>query len=230
MAQQVYVWDRVVRLFHWSLVLLFATSYLTGEEEHWFHVYSGYAIFSLVSLRVLWGLFGSKYARFGNFLYSPGAVVGYLKALVAGSPPRYLGHNPAGGIMVVALLAALYATTLSGMKLYAVEEGKGPFAQQMMLPVSSVAYASDDEDEFEREHEYAGEYEEEDEYSGGYEHEDEHEEEEEEEYWEEIHETSINVLLLLVLIHIAGVIFSCWRHRENLVKAMITGKKDPLED
>ncbi len=56
MSNKIYVWDLFVRFFHWSLVVLFVTSYLTGEEEHWIHVYSGYVILVLLSLRVLWGL------------------------------------------------------------------------------------------------------------------------------------------------------------------------------
>jgi cytochrome b len=67
---------------------------------------------------------GSKYARFKNFVYSPRNVMAYLKSIVTGNPKRFLGHNPAGGIMVLALLSALGTTTLSGMKLYAIEEGE----------------------------------------------------------------------------------------------------------
>lgn len=220
MNQQVYVWDRLVRIFHWSLVLLFCLSYLSGEEEHWIHSYSGYAIFTLISLRVVWGFIGSEHARFVDFVYSPHIVARYLVSLASGSPKRYLGHNPAGGLMVITLLLALFATTLSGMKLYAVEEGKGPFAGE--ITVGHRAYAS------------SGDHDDDDDYGDGkyknrvYESK-EHDNEDEEEFWEEVHETSVNALLFLIATHIAGVLFSSWRHKENLVKAMITGNKESTE-
>ena len=95
MMGQIYVWDRFVRIFHWLLVAFFCISYLTGEEEHWIHTYSGYAIFTLISLRVIWGFIGSKHARFADFIYSPGSIVRYLASLTTASPKRYRGHNPA---------------------------------------------------------------------------------------------------------------------------------------
>ena len=210
MSKQVYVWDRFVRIFHWSLVALFITSYVSGEEEHWIHSYSGYTIFTLVSLRIVWGVIGSQHARFKDFVRSPLTVLGYLKSMVSGSPKRYLGHNPAGGAMILGLLATLLLTTLSGMKLYAIEEGKGPFAQQISTAVIATAYASNDEYE-------AKEYQSE---------EHEHEESEEEEFWEEIHEAAVSLMLLLILLHVIGVVVSSRQHGELLVKSMITGYKD----
>jgi len=210
MSKQVYVWDRFVRIFHWSLVALFITSYVSGEEEHWIHSYSGYTIFTLVSLRIVWGFIGSQHARFKDFVRSPLTVLGYLKSMVSGSPKRYLGHNPAGGAMILGLLATLLVTTLSGMKLYAIEEGKGPFAQQISTAVIATAYASNDEYE-------AKEYQSE---------EHEHEESEEEEFWEEIHEAAVSLMLLLILLHVIGVVVSSRQHNELLVKSMITGYKD----
>jgi cytochrome b len=206
MTQQVYVWDRFVRVFHWSLVLLFVTSYLSGEEEHWIHVYSGYTIIALVVMRVIWGFVGSRYARFANFAYSPRTVLSYIRSMVAGDPRRFLGHNPAAGAMVLALLAALSLTTLSGLKLYAVEEGKGPLAVDMRFEVVAQAHANGDREE----------------------HDEEEDDEEAEEFWEDLHETGVNALLLLILLHISGVAVSSRLHRESLAKAMITGEKDEL--
>lgn len=209
MSKQVYVWDRFVRIFHWSLVALFITSYVSGEEQHWIHSYSGYTIFTLVSLRIVWGFIGSQHARFKDFVRSPLTVLSYLKSMVSGSPKRYLGHNPAGGAMILALLATLLLTTLSGMKLYAIEEGKGPFAQQTSTSVITTAYASNDEYE-------AKEYQSE---------EHKHEESEEEEFWEEIHEAAVSLMLLLILLHVIGVVISSRQHGELLVKSMISGYK-----
>ena len=198
------VWDLFIRIFHWSLVGLVAISYLSGEFEFEIHSYSGYAIFSLVLLRVTWGFVGSKYARFKNFVYSPSNVIAYLKSIVTGNPKRFLGHNPAGGVMVLALLTVLGTTTLSGMKLYAIEEGEGPFASNVHISLVNQAYADSDEDEH-------------------------HDEEKEgEEFWEEIHETSINLLMLLILLHVLGVVLASKQHKENLARSMVTGDKAPL--
>lgn len=208
MSNQVYVWDLFVRLFHWSLVVLFITSYVSGEEEHWIHVYSGYAIVILVSLRVMWGFVGSKHAKFKDFVSSPKIAIQYLKSMRAGNAERFLGHNPAGGMMVVALLATLVLATLSGMKLYAVEEGKGPLAQDVNLIVSQ-AYADSDYDKH-----------------------DEHEEAEEsasEELWEGIHKASTSLAITLVMLHVIGVFVSGRQHNEFLVKAMFTGRKDEFK-
>jgi cytochrome b len=206
MTHKVYVWDHFVRVFHWSLVLLFVTSYLSGEEEHWIHVYSGYAIITLVVMRVMWGFVGSRYARFADFVYSPRTVLSYIRSIFAGNPRRFLGHNPAAGAMVLALLAALSLTTLSGLKLYAVEEGKGPLAANVRLEVVAQAHANGDRDE----------------------HDEEDDDEEAEEFWEDLHETGVNALLLLIVLHISGVAVSSRLHRESLAKAMITGEKDEL--
>lgn len=218
MSKQVYIWDRFVRLFHWSLVVLFIISLVSGEQEHWIHSYSGYAIFTLISLRIIWGFVGSKHARFKDFVRSPFAVLSYLKSMVSGSPQRYLGHNPAGGAMILGLLATLFLTTLSGMKLYAIEEGKGPFAQTTSTSIVSQTYASDYEYEAEQ---YEGEEHEGEKYESH-----EYEESEEEEFWEDIHETAVSLMLLLILLHVIGVVISSRQHKELLVKSMMTGYKE----
>lgn len=206
MSKQIYVWDRFVRVFHWSLLALLVFSYFTGEEEHWSHVYSGYAIFALISLRILWGFVGSKHARFSDFVRSPAGVWDYAKTIFSGSPKRYLGHNPTGGAMVLALLLTLFMVTLSGMKLYAVEEGKGPFAGEINVSPVMVAQA------------HLGE--EHDEQAEDQKH------EEGEDFWEEVHELAVNLLILLVALHVVGVVIASVQHRESLLKAMITGKKE----
>ncbi len=218
MSNKIYVWDRFVRIFHWSLVALFVTSYLTGEEEHWIHAYSGYAILTLLALRLLWGFVGSKYARFSDFIYSPVRVFGYLRGLVTGEKTeRDVGHNPAGGMMVIAMLLTLACIGFSGLKLYAIEEGKGPFASDISLaPVSQVYADSDDRDDYYEHHDEDGEDE----------REDDHENEEAEEYWEDLHEASVNFMLLLIILHVLGVFLSGRRHDESLVKGMLTGYKE----
>jgi len=112
---RVLVWDPFVRMFHWSMVLAYVVVWLSAEEWAWLHDQTGYFILVLIGLRVLWGLIGTRHARFGNFLYSPGRTLAYLKKLRSGRPQRYLGHNPAGAWMVVVLLLVLSVTGASGL-------------------------------------------------------------------------------------------------------------------
>jgi len=127
-ASTVKVWDPLVRLFHWSLLLFFIAAYASGEEWLALHVQAGYVIAGLIVFRVVWGVIGPRHARFADFVHSPRAVVTYLKDLVTSHPPRYLGHNPAGGAMVIALLTSLAVTTVSGVALYGSAEFAGPLA------------------------------------------------------------------------------------------------------
>jgi cytochrome b len=108
------VWDPFVRVFHWSLVALFVAAFATGDESERLHVMVGYAIAALVGLRIAWGFAGSTHARFTDFVKSPGAVLAYLRDSLSLKAKRYLGHNPAGGVMILALLAALAGTCATG--------------------------------------------------------------------------------------------------------------------
>jgi cytochrome b len=202
------VWDPLVRLFHWSLVAAFAIAWLAGDEESRLHELAGYAVIGLVLVRIVWGFVGTRYARFSDFVYRPAAVMGYAREMLGGKPRHYLGHNPLGGVMILALLASLLATGVTGLALQGAEEGTGPFAT---LPAVSTpaapslisnAVADDDRDEGEGE-----------------------ENEGSEELWEELHEFFANLTLLLVALHIGGVIVGSLLHRENLVRAMFTGRK-----
>jgi cytochrome b len=109
------VWDPLVRVFHWSLAALFAVAYASGDEIERLHVAAGYAIAALVVLRVLWGFVGPAHARFADFVRPPREVLTYLRDVLTGRERRYLGHNPAGGIMVLALLLMLSGTAVTGV-------------------------------------------------------------------------------------------------------------------
>lgn len=109
------VWDPLVRIFHWSLVAAFTVAFVSADEWDGAHETAGYAVAGLVALRLLWGFVGTKHARFADFVYRPVAVVGFLKDTVRLRARRYLGHNPAGGAMVIALLAMLALVTGTGI-------------------------------------------------------------------------------------------------------------------
>jgi cytochrome b len=167
---RVRVWDVPVRVFHWLLVLSFAGAWLSAESERWrlLHVTLGYTVAGLVAFRVVWGLVGTRPARFASFVRGPSAVLGYLKGLLAGRAPHTTGHNPAGALAIVGLLALAGLTTAMGWATY---------------------------------NELGGDL------------------------TEEGHEWAANALLLLVGVHLLGVLVGSLAHRENLVRAMFTGRK-----
>lgn len=164
------VWDLGVRVFHWSLVSLFVLAYMTGDEVERVHILAGYAIAALLAFRLVWGFVGPRHARFGDFVRSPAVVLTYLQDMLARRARRFIGHNPAGGAMVVALLTALALTCVTGF---------------MMTT---------------------------DAYWGA-------------KWVEGVHEASANLTVGLVAFHVLGVLLASFTHRENLVKAMFTGRK-----
>lgn len=165
------VWDPLVRIFHWSLVGAFVVAYATHEDGFsTTHLTAGYVIAGLVAFRILWGLVGSRHARFADFVRGPRATLGYLRGLVTWNAPHSMGHNPAGGAMVLVLLALLAIISLTGWGM-----------------TTTAFYASGT--------------------------------------LEEIHETAVNLALVAIALHLVGVAASSVAHRENLVRAMITGKK-----
>ncbi|HET7085487.1 MAG TPA: cytochrome b/b6 domain-containing protein [Rhizomicrobium sp.] len=110
------VWDIPVRLFHWSMVLLLCLSWFSADQGYMrVHLVSGLTLLALLLFRIAWGLVGSTTARFSNFLHPPRRVVGYLKGLAGGERIFHAGHNPAGGLMVLALIAVLLAQVATGL-------------------------------------------------------------------------------------------------------------------
>ncbi len=189
-SKEVKVWDILIRIFHWTLVIAFFTAYLTEDDLPTIHIFAGYLITGLLVFRIIWGFIGTKYARFSNFVYSFAAIKDYLKSLLTTHPKHYLGHNPAGGLMIILLLVSLTFTVSSGIVMD-LESEPGDTIQQQYV-------SEHDDDEYE---------------SATH------------EVMEEVHEFFANLTLLLVFIHIAGVIVSSKLHKENLVRAMIIGKK-----
>ena len=206
------VWDPLIRIGHWVLVAAFATAYLTEGEPQTLHTYAGYALAMTVTMRIVWGFVGSRRARFGDFVTGPRRVLMYLAGLITGSAERHIGHSPAGGAMTVALLFALMLTAFSGMATLAVEKGKGPLAgivtAQSLSAWSTDAGArsvEDGRDDHRDEHGVGGEA------------------------FEEIHEVAANATLLLILLHVVGVLWASRVHGENLVRAMLDGRKRAAE-
>lgn len=181
---EVRVWDPFVRVFHWIVVAAFFTAYFSEEELQWLHTWAGYLVFGLVCLRLIWGLIGSRHARFSDFVQRPRRVLRYLGEVLTRRAPRHLGHNPAGGAMIVVLLIALLSTTVSGMALYGADAWAGPLAG-MLRGVDDAAIHG----------------------------------------LKDVHEFSANLMLVLIVVHVAGVVWESVLHRENLVKAMVTGRK-----
>jgi cytochrome b len=152
------------------MALSFAGAYLTAESERWrlVHVTLGYTVAGLVAFRIVWGLVGTRHARFASFLRGPVAIAEYLRSLVRGQPKHYVGHNPAGALAIVVLLALAALVTAAGWANF---------------------------------NEFGGEW------------------------VEELHEVAANAMLAFVGVHIAGVLVSSWMHRDNLIGAMLTGRK-----
>jgi len=164
------VWDRLVRAFHWSLLILFVIAYVSGDRWDDLHDWVGYFIAALVSVRILWGFIGSKHARFKDFIRGPRTTLLFLMDSLRLRAQRYLGHNPAGGAMVITLLTTITVISISGEMMHM------------------------------------------DKFWG-------------EQWVEDVHVTAVNVTLVLVALHIAGVLLASYEHKENLIKSMITGWK-----
>ncbi|MHA1600635.1 MAG: cytochrome b/b6 domain-containing protein [Alphaproteobacteria bacterium] len=190
------VWDPLVRIGHWTLVGTFAVAFFLGDEILTLHVWAGYLLGAVVVIRIAWGFVGPRHARFTDFVYKPRTVLSYLADMLTFRARRYLGHSPAGGAMIVVLLSMLAATVFSGLMAYAVEKNRGPLAPYVaQISVQLVAPARADDGE------------------------------ERDEVWEDLHEAISNITFFLVLLHIGGVAVASFAHRENLVRAMITGDK-----
>lgn len=168
--QEIKVWDLLVRLLHWSLVVSVVGAWLTRDGNELRHVQLGYAVLAIVTVRVGWGFVGSRYARFGDFVRSPAETFGYLRAVIGHREPRHIGHNPLGGWMIVLQLATVAVICGTGW-LYTTDAYWG------------VAWVG------------------------------------------ELHEGATDLLIVLVTLHVAGVVFTSIRQKENLVKAMVTGTK-----
>ncbi|SIR33276.1 MULTISPECIES: cytochrome b/b6 domain-containing protein [Paracoccus] len=191
------VWDPLLRIFHWGLVAAVTVAWLTADEWQTTHEVAGYTVAGLVAFRLVWGLVGSRYARFAQFLKGPAGTLAYVGDMMRGRERRYLGHNPAGAAMVVALLVTLSGTAFTG---WLMEDETRVAMLPAMPAIVAPAWAYDDGDA-------------------------QGQRGDSEDALEEVHETLANLMLLLVALHVAGVVLTSFRHHENLPRAMVTGDK-----
>ncbi len=167
------VWDPLIRLLHWTLVSAIATAWLSTLHLGFgrTHEPAGYVALGVVTVRLAWGFLGGRHARFAQFVRGPGAVLSYARLMRAGQEPRYIGHNPLGGWMVLALMVCVASLAITGW-----------------LQTTDRYWGS--------------------------------------EVLENVHHKLAWALLALIALHVAGVIVTSVRHRENLVRAMFSGRKD----
>ncbi len=119
MLQKILVWDAPTRAFHWLQALCFLGAYLTAESEknRDIHVTLGYILFGLILFRLVWGFFGTRYAKFSSFVFSPKAIVTYTLSLFKGKPEHFVGHNPVGSVAIWLLLSLGLTLGITGVML-----------------------------------------------------------------------------------------------------------------
>jgi len=215
------VWDPIVRIGHWTLVLAFFIAYFTEDDLMTQHVWAGYVVGAVVCFRLLWGFVGTEHARFKDFVVSPATVLQHVRDLRNKSGKRYIGHNPIGGAMIIALLISVAVTVYTGVALYAIEDHAGPLAawfatESAASEPAGETEASDAAEERERQTNGVAQAEDTD---GA--------EDPREEFWEDLHDFFADFTVFLVILHIAGGLFSSYVHKENLIRAMFTGRKRP---
>ncbi len=184
----VLVWDLPTRIFHWSLLIAFASAWVTSVSDRFLfhHVFAGYLFIGLLIFRLVWGMVGSHYARFRSFAHDWSSVTEYLKGLMTGQAARYIGHNPAGSYAIFAMLILGVVVTASGLLVLGGEEGHGPLKGLISYQLGSST--------------------------------------------KEYHESAAVLMLLIAFVHLGGVIVESLWHRENLIWAMITGRKPEHDD
>jgi cytochrome b len=136
LAPSVKAWDPLVRIFHWSLVFSFLLAFVTEDDWINLHIWAGYAVSLLIVFRLVWGVIGTRTARFGSFVKSPGVVMRHLREMLSQkTTTHYLGHNPVAAVMVVTLLVSISLVAFSGVVLIAAD-GQGPLANTFFAGAS----------------------------------------------------------------------------------------------
>ena len=173
--QTILVWDIPTRIFHWLLVISFAGAWMSSESERlqMIHYAFGYSACALVLFRLIWGFIGTRYARFSQFIKGPKQILSHFKNALGGHQHATVGHNPAGGLVMVALMLIILLIGLTGY--LSVKEFLGDFMSEAHDAIASLALA-------------------------------------------------------LVIVHIAAAVIMSLLQKENLVRAMVNGKKQGLPE
>ncbi len=193
------LWDPIVRLTHWGLALVVLLNAAVTGEGDTAHVWVGYVGLALMAVRLVWGIVGPAEARFSAFPPSPRAALAHLADLAWGRPRAYPSHNPAGAMMAYALWAALAVTIGTGIAI----TGTGPGARAD----HDAAFARGDWSVLAHERPFV------DDETG--------------ELLEDVHEMAANLVLVLVLIHVAGVALESRALGRNLLRPMLAGRRTP---
>lgn len=183
-AVKTVIWDLPTRVFHWLLLASYVLAWITYDDNRFLyvHVFAGYTFLGLLLFRLVWGFIGTHYARFHSFAHDWSSVSEYLKGLLNGQAMRYIGHNPAGGLAIFAMLLLGLVIGVTGLLTLGGEEGHGPLRGLISFGVGIAAHP--------------------------------------------VHEVLAWIMLALTVIHVLGVIIESVWHRENLIWAMLTGKKE----
>ncbi|MBX5173090.1 cytochrome B [Rhizobium sp. NZLR1b] len=168
--KSVKVWDPIVRIFHWTIVTACTLNLFILEEGKYWHRITGYVVAGAIIVRLVWGLVGTKHARFTEFFPTPRKVKDQISGIIQRKEKRYLGHNPLASVMMLLLIALLGATALTGW-----------------MTTWDAFWG--------------------------------------EKWLEQLHGTIANSIMVLVFVHAGAAIVESWRHRENLVWSMVTGRK-----
>ena len=116
-GRELRVWDPLVRLFHWTVVIGCVLDLFVLDDGKAVHRFVGYVIATALAVRLVWGFVGTRHARFTDFAPSPASILRYLKEFLRGEEPRFIGHNPAGAVMMLALMCLLAAVSITGWML-----------------------------------------------------------------------------------------------------------------
>ncbi len=140
-VKSILVWDFPVRVFHWLLVISFAGAWLTseGESQQMLHYAFGYSACALVLFRIVWGVIGTRYARFSEFIKGPTETMHHIKALLTGKQYPGLGHNPVGALVMISLMILILLIGLTGY--WTVKEYLGDLMGGAHEAISSLALA-----------------------------------------------------------------------------------------
>ena len=192
-------WDPVVKLTHWTVALGVLANAVFTEEGSAAHIWVGYALAAILGLRLLWGLIGPAEARFTAFPPSARRAFSHVRDIRAGVKTEHKSHNPLGALMAYAIWICLLVIVGTGISMASLPETAG--GREQIVTVPSVLAGRED-----REH-------------------DDEEGEHEEGLASEVHETAANLLYLLILLHLAGVLFETRRSGPNVLLAMVPGHR-----